>query len=104
MAVLAVTEGPSKGNRFVLQDRDSAVVNLGRDPTLQIALEDQSASRRHAQIKCSAGSFQIVDLGSSNGTYVNAERLAPRAPHELEDNDVVKIGKTLALFRSSGQS
>ena len=71
MAVLTVTEGQLKGRSYVLDGEDAAAVELGRDPTLEIPLDDQSASRRHAKISFSSGQFVMVDLGSSNGTFVN---------------------------------
>lgn len=50
-------------------------------------------SRLHAVIKREAGRILLMDLGSSNGTYVNGKRLNPNAEHRLNNGDVVALGK-----------
>ncbi len=65
---------------------------LGRKSDNDIVVADISASRRHAEIEYdpSTGQLVITDLGSTNGTYVNRERL--ERPIRLQDNDVIRIG------------
>ncbi len=50
-------------------------------------------SRLHAVIKRDASRAVLVDLGSSNGTYVNGKRLAPNTEHVLNNGDVIALGK-----------
>ena len=50
-------------------------------------------SRLHAVIKRDVGRVLLMDLGSSNGTYVNGKRLAPNAEHVLNNGDVIALGK-----------
>lgn len=65
----------------------------------QIVLTDHSTSRRHAELRPSNGAWLLVDLNSSNGTYLNGQRIV--APTELHHGDQIKVGSTLLVF--SGQ-
>ena len=71
---------------------------LGRGGSAEIVLADPSVSRDHARIVCREGSYYIVDLGSTNGTWVQGQRVAPEAP--LSDGDVIKLGAVELLFRA----
>ncbi len=67
-------------------------LTLGRSEAADIQVDDRRASRRHAQIKVISSECQLVDLNSSNGTFVNGERI-----HEavwLKDGDIITIGDT----------
>ena len=54
-----------------------------------IVLTDKKISRKHATVRYEGGEFQIADLDSSNGTFVNDEKVQK---HDLIDNDIVKLG------------
>jgi hypothetical protein len=54
---------------------------------------DNGVSRLHAVIKQKEGSSFLVDLGSSNGTYINGVRIAPNIEHPLRHGDIVSLGK-----------
>ncbi|MFQ5574760.1 MAG: FhaA domain-containing protein, partial [Terriglobia bacterium] len=69
---------------------------IGRLETNDVVLEDPLASRVHAEIRQEKGSFAIVDLGSTNGTLVQGERVTETA---LADRDIVTIGETRLEFR-----
>src|SRR5689334_1600220 len=92
MASLFVIQGRDQGRRFDLAD---AAQTSGRDPTNQIRLNDNEASRRHAELHGAGGEYEIVDLQSSNGTLVNGKRVE-RAT--LRTGDRVEIGRTKLLF------
>lgn len=78
----------------VLGERDIAV---GRSPSCDIVLEgDELASRRHALIQHKAGAYVIVDLGSSNGTYLNGYEVHEATP--LRDGDRIAIGSHELIF------
>lgn len=93
MAILKF--GPAEGDegREFPLDRDQ--VTIGRADDNVCALGDQAASRRHAEITKTATGFVINDLGSSNGTWVNRERIET---HQLVDGDEIKIGATALVF------
>jgi predicted ATPase len=54
---------------------------------------EKGVSRHHARIVRQDNSLQIVDLGSSNGTYINGQKLTPRQPRKIRDGDEVRVGK-----------
>ncbi|MBL8619774.1 MAG: sigma 54-interacting transcriptional regulator [Myxococcales bacterium] len=54
----------------------AAPIELGRDPACGLAIDDASLSRRHARLGWRDGAWQVEDLGSRNGTFVDGERLA----------------------------
>lgn len=73
-------------------DLGSSIVGVGRSPANQLIVNDTEVSWLHAQI-CPQGQGHIViDLGSSNGTFVNGQRLPPRTPHRLNAGDTVRFG------------
>jgi hypothetical protein len=86
-ALLVVSRGPNAGSRFLL---DADAVTVGRHPDSDIFLDDITVSRRHAEFRRGGGGFEVVDVGSLNGTYVNRERV-DRAV--LGGGDEVQIGK-----------
>lgn len=90
---LVPLSGPQKGELYTL----SPVSSVGTDPDCQVVLQDQYMSRKHAEIKAEGGVWVLRDLGSSNGTFVNDQRVDQR---ELVDNDVVKFGQSPAKFKS----
>ena len=74
------------------------VVTIGRDKSCAILIgEDTRASRKHAQILRRGPIFQLEDLNSSNGVFVNGARIA--GPHELRVGDRVEIGTQVYVFR-----
>jgi pSer/pThr/pTyr-binding forkhead associated (FHA) protein len=90
--------GPGKGARFLL---DSDEVKIGRDSSSEIFLDDVTVSRKHCRIlrnKSSNGTiFEIEDLSSLNGTYVNA---VSKVKTSLNHGDEVQVGKyRLTFFR-----
>jgi pSer/pThr/pTyr-binding forkhead associated (FHA) protein len=54
---------------------------------------EKGVSRIHASINIKKSSVFITDLGSSNGTRINGERIAPHSPHVIENGDKVAFGK-----------
>ena len=92
MACLFVIQGRDQGQRFEL---DAAVLGLGRDPKNAIHLHDFEVSRRHAQVVVADGNFKLVDLDSSNGSFVNSQRVDQ---HVLRSGDRVQVGRTLMIF------
>ncbi len=92
MATLHVLQGPDKGRTYQTPD-EPAVIGRSSD---QIHLSDNSASRRHAEIRPDNGSWLLVDLNSSNGTYLNGQRVV--SPTALKHGDQIRVGSTLLVF------
>ena len=92
VGILLVLSGAGIGGRYLL---DSAETKVGRDINNEICLDDITVSRSHALISKSDG-YTVKDLGSLNGTYVNA--VAVRES-KINPGDEVQIGKYhLTLF------
>jgi pSer/pThr/pTyr-binding forkhead associated (FHA) protein len=91
-ALLVVKRGPNAGSRFLL---DQAVTSAGRHHDSDIFLDDVTVSRRHAEFRLENNEFQVVDVGSLNGTYVNRE---PVDSAVLANGDEVQIGKFRLVF------
>lgn len=90
--ILLVLKGAGVGARFLL---DAAETRIGRDTTNEIQLDDITVSRSHAMISKKDG-YHIKDLGSLNGTYLNA--IAVRDT-QVKAGDEIQIGKYhLTLF------
>ena len=88
---LIVVSGPRIGHRYpvVLQE-----MIIGRGSENHIALDDANASRRHARV-LSSPDLHIEDLESTNGTFVNSQRIRH---HVLAEGDMISIGKTVLKF------
>ena len=92
-AVLMVCRGPNTGARFVL---DKDITELGRQPDSDVMLDDITVGRRHAHLRRTEGGYQITDLGSLNGTYVNRQRVHTAS---VGPADEIQIGRfRLALL------
>ena len=91
-ALLVAHSGPNTGARFLL---DSETTTAGRHPDADIFLDDVTVSRRHVEFRRTARSFEVVDTGSLNGTYVNHDRVDSV---ELKSGHEVQIGKFRLTF------
>ncbi|HWE25601.1 MAG TPA: FHA domain-containing protein [Myxococcales bacterium] len=83
---LVALNGQHKGEDFRLRVGKNV---LGTAADCDVVLTDKKISRKHATIRYEGGEFQIADLDSSNGTFVNEEKVQK---HDLIDNDIVKLG------------
>ncbi len=72
------------------------VCRLGRDPALDVCLDDPKASRVHVEIFCENEQWMLKDLNSKNGTYVNGQQVSRVL---LNDGDEVQIGETRMAFQ-----
>jgi predicted component of type VI protein secretion system len=68
---------------------------IGRDSTNEIVINDAEVSRRHARLTFQGGKYVLEDLGSTNGTFVNGQRLA--GPRVLKAGEVVSFGEQIVL-------
>jgi EmrB/QacA subfamily drug resistance transporter len=94
---LRVTGGSDQGRMFALGENTV----LGRDETAEIVLADPGGelSRRHARIGLADGVAIIEDLGSTNGTLLNGERIS--GPQPLRSGDEIRIGNYVLQFASA---
>lgn len=73
------------------------VTNIGRSRNNDVILDNITVSRQHARIKLEGSDFVLYDLGSSNGTFVNGERVVE--PRRLKDGDVIRFGEVEMVFK-----
>ena len=85
--------GPTPGATFALEG-DQLII--GRDATSGIAINDAEVSRKHARLTFQGGKYVLEDLGSTNGTFVNGQRLVSSAV--LKPGDVVSLGEQIVLM------
>ena len=91
--ILIALSGPGVSSRFLL---DSDSVKIGRDLNNEICFDDITVSRSHALIEKTEAGYTIKDLGSLNGTYLNAVAIKNSS---LTAGDEIQIGKYhLTLF------
>ena len=83
-----------EGRRVELEEGE---VTLGRSRSCTVTLRDPSASRSHVLLTVHPGDLRARDLQSSNGTYVNGQRLTDE--RQLDDGDVITIGETEIVVR-----
>ncbi len=77
-------------------DLSKETFSIGRTPENDLELKDSLISRRHSSIVRRGKEFHVYDLGSSNGTYVNQEKIEVRV---LKDGDQIRLGETQITFR-----
>lgn len=95
MATLFVMQGRDRGKRIELRGE---TLTLGREASNRIQLNDSEVSRRHAELRKTESGYLLTDLHSSNGTFVNAERVEQRL---LQSGDRLQLGRTLMIFTDS---
>jgi hypothetical protein len=90
---LVVRRGPRTGQTFPLS---LETITIGRDPLTDIVIEDPEVSRLHARLTRSDRGYALQDMGSTNGTFVEGQRLGGE-PLELEPGQVVILGSNITL-------
>ncbi|MBN2545849.1 MAG: FHA domain-containing protein [Spirochaetes bacterium] len=69
-------------------------LTIGRDKSCDIFVDDKMTSRYHAEIQKIKDAYFIKDLDSTNGTFVNNERVPAQKYIKLYQNDIIKVGRT----------
>src|ERR671938_10583 len=77
-------------------------LTIGRTPDNQLVVNDTRTSSHHAELRPEGQRYSIVDLKSTNGTFVNDQRLEPYQPRPLNTGDVIRIGDTRFTYEVSG--
>lgn len=95
---LTIVHGMRVGETTVLEGPGPWVI--GRDANARLALEyDPFVSHRHAEVRRFPGGFEVADALSSNGTWVDWTPLARGGTAPLANGTLLRVGKTLLLFR-----
>lgn len=93
VARLEFIMGPLANQMLNLTDE---VTTLGSVAGNTVVLADPAVSRKHAGIRKVDSMYELADLGSTNGVYVNGQRLPKKI---LEQGDIIRIGNTEAVFK-----
>lgn len=100
-ACLIIIRGTPQGHRYFITQNE---MSIGRDPSADISVSDQSISRKHAQVsKGAGGKIVLTDLGSSNGSFINDQKLAPNESRVLAKEDMIKLGNSIFKFLPAGE-
>ncbi len=91
-ALLVVERGPVPSLRFALQQEQ---MTIGRSAGNDLVLADPEVSRRHVRVLRRADGFAVEDIGSTNGTFVNGQRISHLTL--LQDGDTIDLGDTVRL-------
>ncbi len=89
---LIVRRGPQPNQQYELT-RDT--VTIGRDITNDIVINDPEISRHHSRLIRTPSGYTVEDLRSTNGTFVNRQRLS--GPYQLASGDLIGLGETVTL-------
>lgn len=87
------------GEQVKVYRLDKPEVCVGRDEACEVHIDNLGISRRHCQFENTADGYQVRDLNSSNGTFVNGKKITQ---HTLQNNDQVLIGKYTMIFLDDG--
>src|SRR6185503_2203486 len=87
---LRFISGKYQGGEFPVENNREIVV--GRSSDLDLVLVEEMVSRKHARLKLIEGAIEIEDLGSTNGTFVNGERINQA---RLKEGDRILIGSNI---------
>ena len=95
---LTMRSGPTPGKTYPIEQEE---LLLGRDLANDIAISDPEVSRRHARFSMQNENVLVEDLGSTNGTFLNGERIS--SPQQLRAGDVITLGESIVLvFERAG--
>ncbi len=90
---LVMQTGPTPGKIFPLEQD---VITIGREADNAIVVNDAEVSRKHVQFVFQDGKFTITDLGSTNGTFVNGQRLVGQ--RVLEPGEFISLGEQISFL------
>lgn len=97
--VLLVGPASEIGRQWPLEDTDRIV---GRSIQAHVSIDDRSVSKSHAKIEIASGEVTIMDLESTNKTFINGKTLDPLTPMKLTNNDQIKMGNVIFKFLEQG--
>jgi pSer/pThr/pTyr-binding forkhead associated (FHA) protein len=89
---LVMRSGPNPGKVFQLNKSE---IYIGRDINNDIVISDAEISRKHARLMLQGGGYVLEDLGSTNGSFVNGQRLM--GPHQMHPGELMMLGENVGL-------
>lgn len=89
---LTMRSGPNPGTVYAL---DGDQITIGRDSSNEIPVNDAEVSRRHSRLNFQGGKYVLEDMGSTNGTFVNGQRLT--GPRVLKTGEVISLGEQIVF-------
>jgi len=89
---LIMRSGPTPEKVFELT---APVIWIGRDYANEVVINDAEVSRKHSRLTAQSGGFILEDMGSTNGTFVNGQRLL--GPHLLRPGELISFGEKVSL-------
>jgi pSer/pThr/pTyr-binding forkhead associated (FHA) protein len=89
---LVMRTGPNPGKTFTLNKPE---MYIGRDISNDIVINDAEVSRKHVRFIAQGDQYVIEDLGSTNGTFINGQRIA--GPHALSSGESIQMGENVVL-------
>jgi pSer/pThr/pTyr-binding forkhead associated (FHA) protein len=92
--------GPTEARSIELPD-DTAEIRIGRRPDLEVPLPYPALSALHARLSRTDAGWQVEDLGSTNGTRVDGERLAAHAPRPIGPGAQLTLGQVTLVFEGA---
>lgn len=92
MIQMVMRTGPTPGKTYPLSQGQ---ITVGRDASCDIVINDAEISRHHAKLTQQADGYVLEDMGSTNGTFVDGQRLM--GPHILRPGDLVLLGENVSL-------
>jgi serine/threonine protein kinase len=102
----------TRGDRLVIAQKDhtphaipmdKAELTLGRADECDVLLSNQDVSRQHTRIERTASGWQVVDLGSTNGTFLEDTKLLPAVPVVFSAGQTLRIGPYFIHWQKAGQ-
>lgn len=90
---LVMHSGPTPGKIFPMEGE---VITIGREAGNAIIINDAEVSRKHTQFVFQGGKYIVTDLGSTNGTFVNGQRLTGQ--HILQPGEIISLGEQINLL------
>jgi pSer/pThr/pTyr-binding forkhead associated (FHA) protein len=98
VAYLLFLNGAQKDLRVPLAMKELRIGRATQNHTWEVGVQDSTVSRPHARLQNVDGAWTVQDLGSSNGTMVNGNRLTEK-PKILIDSDIITVGSTMLQYR-----
>ena len=89
---LFVQQGPQVGQAFAL---NKSIITIGREAGNDIVLESPQISRYHTRLTLQGGVYVVEDMGSTNGTFLNGQRVLRPTP--VTTGDLIGVGETILL-------